>query len=128
MAAEPVSVLVVDDEPHICDGIEMILCRAGYRVTTALSGEEAIAAAGREPFDLVLLDMMLPGMDGLESCAAIRRLQPKVPVIAISGARTGQRAESLQSLHGVEIFLEKPFGKAELLSAVAQALGSRSLS
>lgn len=71
------------------------------------------------------MDLMLPGMDGLETCAAIRRLQPDVPVVAISGSRTGQRIESMHSLYSVEVFLEKPFGKAELLSGVAQALRGR---
>ena len=125
MAAQPISVLVVDDEPTVCEGIGVILSRAGYRVTKALSGEEAIAAAGREAVDLVLLDMILPGIDGLETCAALRRLLPGVPVVAISGNSTGERVESLQRLYGVEVFLEKPFGKAELLAGVAKALTGR---
>lgn len=125
MSGEPINVLVVDDEPGICDGIEAILSRAGYRVTKAFSGEDAIAIADRESFDVVLMDLIMPGLDGLETCAAIKRMQPEVRVVAISGSPSGQRIELMRSICCVEVFLEKPFGKAELLAGVARVLGGR---
>ena len=115
-------VLIVDDEQSICDGVEAILSRAGYRVSRALSGEEAVGLAREEEFDLILMDLIMPGMDGADACSEIRKLRPRVRIVAISGSPAGQRVEKFVRCGGIEVFLYKPFGKRELLSGVEKAL------
>ena len=115
-------ILIVDDEPSICEGVEHILTREGYEVRQALSGEEAIRLSQDEDFDVILMDLIMPGMDGADTCAEIKRLKPKVCVIAISGSPAGQRVEKFVRCGGAEVFLYKPFGKRELISGVKKAL------
>jgi CheY-like chemotaxis protein len=115
-------VLVVDDEPSICEGVESVLTRAGYEVKKAFSGEEAIVMNQQEEFDLILMDLIMPGMDGADTCAEIRRLRPKAKVVAISGSPAGSRVEKFIRSGGIEVFLYKPFGKEELLAGVDKAL------
>lgn len=122
----PVSrkVLVVDDEPSICEGVESVLTRAGYEVKKAFSGEQAISMSKEEAFDLILMDLIMPGLDGADACAEIRRLRPKAKVVAISGSPAGSRVEKFIRSGGIEVFLYKPFGKEELLAGVDKALHS----
>jgi DNA-binding response OmpR family regulator len=115
-------VLVVDDEPGICDGVEIVLSRAGFEVAKALSGEEALRQIEAKPFDVVLLDLIMPGMDGAETCARIKAMRPDTHILAISGSPTGERLEKLVRTEGVKAYLYKPFGKVELLAGVEKAL------
>ncbi len=114
-------VLVVDDEPSICEGIELILTRAGYEVKKAYSGEEAVRLAEHEAFDLVMMDLIMPGMDGADACAEIKRIRPDARVIAISGSPSGARVEKFIRSGGIEVYLYKPFGKEELIAGVEKA-------
>ena len=86
------AVLVVDDEPSV----RSLLCRAlpleGFRVTAVESGDEAIKAALREEFDVVLCDIGLPGMDGVEVLKALKELRPKIEVIMVTGYATVETA------------------------------------
>jgi len=115
-------VLVVDDEPSICEGIELILTRAGFEVKKALSGEEAVTIAEHESFDVVLMDLIMPGMDGADTCAEILRLRPNTRIVAISGSPSGARVEKFIRSGGIEVYLYKPFGKEELIAGVERAL------
>jgi two-component system response regulator ResD len=124
MARSTKRVLVVDDEPGICEGVENILTRAGYEVEKAFSGEEALAMSEREAFDLILMDLIMPGMDGVDACDRIRRTRPDARVVAITGSPVGSRVERFRNLAGIGIFLFKPFGKEELLASVEKALGT----
>lgn len=117
-------ILVVDDEPSICEGIETILSRAGYEVKKALSGEDAVRLVEHESYDLILMDLIMPGMDGADACAEIRRLRPGSRVIAISGSPSGARVEKFIRNGGIDVFLYKPFGKDELIEGVTRALES----
>ena len=112
--------LVVDDEDTILEFVSFNLRKEGYEVTTARNGDEALALAAVQPFDLVVLDIMLPGTDGFEVC---RRLRAKgsVPVLFLSARDT-----ELDKVVGLEIggddYLAKPFGIRELQARVKALL------
>jgi len=118
-------ILIVDDEPSICEGVSAILIREGYDVRQAASGEEAVKLSCEEEFDLILMDLIMPGIDGADACARIREHRPDARVVAISGSPVGQRMEKFVRSGGVELFLYKPFGKRELISGIEKALAAR---
>jgi two-component system alkaline phosphatase synthesis response regulator PhoP len=109
-------ILVVDDEQSIRTIVEYALKDAGFDVVTAGRGDEALAAMERDPVDLVVLDVMLPGMDGLEVCQRIRA-ERSVPIIMLSA-----RGEELDKVLGLELgaddYVTKPFSPRELVSRV----------
>ncbi len=115
-------VLVVDDEPSVCEGIELVLAPAGFEVKKALTGEDAIKSIEREDFDVVLMDLIMPGMDGTEACERIKAMKPYTRVVAISGSPSGQRLERFLRAGGIELYLYKPFGKQELIDGIEKAL------
>ncbi len=116
------TVLVVDDELGILLVLEAVLDEAGYRVVTAGNGRQGLELARAERPDLVLLDWMMPVMDGPATAAAMRAdpALARVPVVAMSGA---PEASLRRHLDGFAGFLRKPFGDAELLAAVGRVLG-----
>jgi DNA-binding response OmpR family regulator len=116
----PQTVLVVDDEEAIAEAVRARLESEGYRVVVAADGAEALEAAGREPPDLVVLDLMLPGMDGLEVC---RRLQRDrwVPVLMLT-ARTEEADKVAGFAVGADDYLTKPFSLRELAVRVRAIL------
>ena len=109
-------ILVVDDEQSIRTIVEYALKDAGFEVVTAGRGDDALAAMERDPIDLVVLDVMLPGMDGLEVCQKIRA-ERSVPIIMLSA-----RGEELDKVLGLELgaddYVTKPFSPRELVSRV----------
>jgi DNA-binding response OmpR family regulator len=109
-------ILVVDDEQSIRTIVEYALKDAGFDVVTAGRGDEALAVMERDPVDLVVLDVMLPGMDGLEVCQRIRA-ERSVPIIMLSA-----RGEELDKVLGLELgaddYVTKPFSPRELVSRV----------
>ncbi|MFH0798684.1 MAG: response regulator [Pseudomonadota bacterium] len=115
-------ILIVDDEPSICEGISLVLTPAGYEVKQALSGEEAVAAVSKEDFDIILMDLIMPGMDGADACETIKSIKPDASIVAISGSPSGQRLDKFLKAGGIELYLYKPFGKEELLRGVERAL------
>lgn len=116
-------ILVVDDEPQIRRVMRTALTTAGYEVSDARSGEEAVEQLGDEKFDLILLDVNLPGMSGLEACRVIRRdtLVPDVPIIMLT-VRNAEKdiVEALDA--GADDYVVKPFGTPELLARIRAAL------
>lgn len=110
-------ILVVDDEESILVPLEFLLKRAGYEVVLARTGEEALKALEQEAFDLLVLDLMLPGMDGFAVLERSRNLphRPKVLVLTARG-READRAKALAL--GAEAFMAKPFATQDLLSQV----------
>ena len=101
------SILVVDDEAGIRQQLAAILGDEGYVVSTADSGEEALAALAREIYDLVLLDVWLPGADGIETLRQVRASGLDVPVVMISGAASSEVAVRAVR-EGAHDFLDKP--------------------
>ncbi len=115
-------VLVVEDEPHIRELVSLHLGLEGLAVVPAADGEQALRLARTEPFDLVVLDLMLPKLDGLEVCRAIRRdaRNTDVPILMLTARR--EEADKVTGLEsGADDYLTKPFGVRELV-ARARAL------
>ena len=113
-------ILVVDDDPGILRFLCANLEARGYKVSTAVDGEESIKAAERDSIDLIILDLMMPKLDGLETCQRIREWS-KVPIIILSAR--GDEKDKVKCLQlGADDYLTKPFGTAELMARVETAL------
>jgi two-component system alkaline phosphatase synthesis response regulator PhoP len=114
------TVLVVDDEPSLRESIAYTLRREGFIVETAAEGTRALAMARERAPDLIILDVMLPGMDGLQLCRTIR-LESSVPIIMLSA-----KGEELDRVLGLEIgaddYVTKPFAMRELIARVRAQL------
>jgi DNA-binding response OmpR family regulator len=121
----PRTVLVVEDEPNIRELVALHLQLDGWTVTQTGDGQEALRLARAEPFDLVILDLMLPGLDGMTVLRAIRRESPAtdVPVLLLT-ARRDESDKVLGLESGADDYLTKPFGVRELV-ARARALTRR---
>jgi two-component system nitrogen regulation response regulator NtrX len=120
------SILVVDDEAGVRASLTGILADESYEVEAVGSGEECLAAVGVRRFDLVLLDVWLPGADGLETLARLRESDPELPVVMISGHGTIETAVRAVRL-GARDFVEKPLSLEKTLLAVRNALQQRRL-
>ncbi|MEA2659854.1 MAG: hypothetical protein QOF64_2453, partial [Candidatus Binatota bacterium] len=122
-AEHPARVLIVDDEPHNRKLLEIILTQEGYHLLTAASGEEALAMVTQQPPDLILLDIMMPGMDGYQVTAKIKAnpATKNIPVILIT-ALDHRNARMLGLRAGAEDFLTKPVDRAELCVRVRNLL------
>lgn len=113
-------ILVVDDDPHLREVVTYALSRAGFEVEEAADGRQALALArAREP-DLMVLDVLMPELDGLEVCKQLRR-ESSVPIVFLSS-----RGEELDRVLGLELggddYLTKPFSPRELVSRVKAVL------
>ena len=123
MPNSPARILVVDDEKLIRWSVSERLQRDGYVVATAETGEQAIEAIAADPPDLVLLDVQLPGMNGVETLQKALGLQPEISVIMMSAHSTVDTAVDAMK-HGALDFLVKPFPLQLLDAAVERALSS----
>lgn len=113
-------VLVVDDEPPIRRALRSMLTNAGYEVQLAASGEEALGLVAERPPDLVILDLMLPGPNGLEVCRELRTWG-QVPIIVLSAqSEENVKIEALDL--GADDYLTKPFSRGELLARIRATL------
>lgn len=115
------NILVVDDDKDLRENIREILDDAGFAVTMAASGEEALDRLARQAFDVVLLDLIMPGMDGKEVLPLLKRQSPSVKVIMITAFATIENAVSAMR-KGADDYLTKPFKVDELLMAVRRCL------
>ena len=113
-------ILVVDDEPPIVDVLVYNLQRANYEVVVARDGEEALAVARREKPDLIVLDLMLPRLDGLEVCRTLRREQ-EVPIIMLT-ARDAEVDRVVGLELGADDYVVKPFSVRELMARIKTVL------
>lgn len=113
-------VLVVDDETAIVELVAYHLAREGYQVETEANGQLAVDRVAREPFDLVILDVMLPGLSGLEACRAIRQATD-VPIIMLT-ARKDEVDRVLGLELGADDYVTKPFSPRELVARVKAIL------
>ena len=121
-------ILVVDDDPAVQMTIRLLLERAGHSVTVAGDGQKGLSAFESEDFDLLFLDIFMPGMDGIETMRHIHRQRPGVPIIVISGRPLepdGTREPDFLAMAiklGAISSLPKPFRPVDLLAAVARCL------
>jgi two-component system nitrogen regulation response regulator GlnG len=118
------SLLIVDDEEAITWSLRKAFDRAGYKVAVAASAEAAFEMAGKQSFDAVILDVRLPGMDGLTALGKLRELTNGAPTIIVTAH--GNLSTAVKALEGGAFeYLPKPFDLAEALDAVARAMQSR---
>jgi DNA-binding NtrC family response regulator len=114
-------VLIIDDEAAIRESLETLLGLEGYTVDTAENGDQGLERIAEQPFDLVLLDLALPGRNGLEILAVIRDRQPNLPVIMITAFGTvGNVVDAIRG--GAQNFVQKPWDNEKLLADIRAAI------
>jgi len=118
--SNPLHILIIDDEPQILRAIRTILTEKQFRVTTASLGEEGLTLAATNEPDLIILDLGLPDMDGVEVCARLRQWT-QIPIIILS-VRDGERDKVSALDMGADDYLTKPFSIEELLARVRVAV------
>lgn len=122
------SILLIDDEPDILSTLEMTLSQEAYHVVTASGGETALELFRQQPFDLVITDMRMPGMDGVEVIRRVKALDPDVEVIILTGFATLENAIVALRNAGASDYLTKPLENIdELFMAVEKAFEKRRL-
>ena len=120
-------ILIVDDEPFMLRLIEASFKKGGFAVATCRSGELALEWATKHPPQLIVMDLMMPGMDGLQTLRSMRTLPAlhDVPVIMLT-AKGHQLAQVEAEESGVQVFLTKPFSPSQLLQEARRLLGDAS--
>ncbi|MDZ7337611.1 MAG: response regulator, partial [candidate division KSB1 bacterium] len=120
-------ILIVDDDKNIGKMISITLQKQKrYECAVALSGEACLQTVREDPPDLILLDIQMPGIDGLETLERLRQIEPNIPVVMMSAHGTIERAVRSMKL-GAHDFIEKPFASDRLLVTVENALITSSL-
>lgn len=121
----PPRLLLAEDDPLLRLLLQTALERAGYSVTAVVNGREAAAHQRREPFDLLLTDLVMPEQEGLETIMEFRQRHPDVRIVAMSGGGRGN-AESYLAVAtrlGADQILGKPFSNERLLEVIAEQVG-----
>ena len=113
---EKTKILVVDDEKEIADLLEIYLISDGFEVLKAYNGEEGLRILEQEKVDLMLLDVMMPGIDGLEMCRRVRE-DKNIPIIIVS-AKSQELDKILGLSTGADDYVSKPFNPLELMARV----------
>ncbi len=114
-------ILVVEDDPNILRGLDLNLAMEGYKVRTAADGEEGLRLARTERPDLLIVDVMLPRLGGLELIRELRKEDPDMPILILSAK--GQEVDKVAGLAlGADDYVVKPFGLKELLARIGAAL------
>ena len=115
------TILLVDDEPHVLEVLRVTLEDLGFRTLEAADGPGALNVARQEKPDLVVLDVMLPSMSGLEVCRTLKESDSDTPVILLT-ARSGEDDEKAGMDAGADRYLTKPFSPLTLLTEVVKLL------
>lgn len=113
----PLNILYVEDDPRIAEDVRTLLAEQGSSVVWTPSGEEGLARAGAEPFDVIILDRMLPDLNGIQLVTRLRAAGVSAPVLMLSAlGRAENRVDGLEA--GVDDYMGKPFEPAELVARV----------
>lgn len=120
----PARILVVDDEEDVRHVIRDLLAAEGHEVTTAASGDEAVRLSRKRRFDVVTMDLRMPGMSGRDALAELHRSDPDLVSVVVSGYATPMDAALVRSL-GAHDVIAKPFDIDRLIRAVDSALAER---
>lgn len=123
---KPTNILTIDDEPVICDACRLVLSERGYSVNTSMTGKDALRTIEKGLYDVVLLDMKLPDMDGMDILRTLRKENPDLYVIVMTGYSTVSNAVEAMRL-GAFDYLAKPFTEDELSIAVERAIENKRL-
>ena len=117
-------ILLVDDEPNIVMSLEFLMRKNGYQVGIARNGTEALAAITHTPYDLVLLDVMMPDVDGYEVCRQLRALPARAATKVIFLSAKSQPTDVQQGYAaGADLYVPKPFSTRQLMQQVRELLG-----
>jgi len=118
-------ILIIDDDVLICQLLRRILEQQGHRVTDAQDGRKGLNALQADPADLVITDLIMPGMEGIETIMEFKRRYPGTKIIAMSGGGVGKGTDylSMAGKFGALRTIAKPFTIAELAAIVAEVLG-----
>lgn len=124
----PARILAVDDDPDALFILDRLLCRHGYRVFTAAGGRAALETLEREPVDVIVLDVMMPDLDGLQVAAALRQSERTrgIPVILLTASSHTETRIAAMAL-GVSEFVTKPLNSRDLLARIRAQLHQRRL-
>jgi DNA-binding NtrC family response regulator len=120
-------ILVIDDDGAVCAAVAAMLGRLGHQAVLASNTIDGIATAESGGIDVALVDMNMPGLDGLEAVKAIARIEPSIPVIGMSGGSTTTSAEDYAVLavnFGASLFLPKPFSGEKLQRAITTVMSA----
>ena len=116
-------ILIVDDEPDITELVSYNLKKAGYAVASASDGEEALARVREDRFDLIVLDLMLPGIHGMELCRILRNNEKTAQIPIIMLTAKGEETDKIRGLEtGADDYMTKPFSPKELIARVKAIL------
>ena len=118
-------ILIVEDEPNIVESLSFILGRAGFEVDTISDGAEALERLRRKSFSALVLDIMLPGMNGLDVLKAIRSDQAlsSLPVIVLTAKGQANDRRTAEAI-GANAFITKPFSNADIVDRVSRFVGA----
>jgi YesN/AraC family two-component response regulator len=119
------TILIIEDDTQVRDMLRAILERAGYLVAEAPNGRHGVAIQSQSPADLVITDIIMPEMEGLETISELRRTFPDLPIIAISGGGRLGHGEylSMAERFGAHRSFGKPLDRGELLTTIGELLG-----
>ena len=120
----PPRILVIDDDPGVREYLEAALSGWGYRVSAVAAAEQALHQLDEMPPDLIVLDLLMPGMNGIEALHRFKQRLPDVPVVMVSGYGPAREIAECMRL-GASDFLRKPFDEDRLRLALRTALGVR---
>jgi two-component system, response regulator, stage 0 sporulation protein F len=109
-------ILVVDDEKIVCRAVQKILRVEGYEADIAVSGEEALELAKKNIFQMAWVDLILPGMDGVDVCKQLRAQNPNIKIVLMSGyiSKLKEKQTEFDTLGGCVEIMEKPFGGEDI--------------
>jgi DNA-binding response OmpR family regulator len=120
----PPHILLVDDEPNIVMSLEFLMRKNGYQVGIARNGTEALAALAETPYDLVLLDVMMPDVDGYQVCRQLRQRPDRAAAKVIFLSAKSQPADVQKGYDaGADLYIPKPFSTRQLMQKVRELLG-----
>ena len=117
-------ILIVDDEPNIVMSLEFLMRKNGFQVGIARNGTEALAAIDQTPFDLILLDIMMPDVDGLQVCRQLRQRPDRAATKVIFLSAKSREADMQKGYEaGADLYIPKPFSTRQLMEKVRELLG-----
>jgi len=121
----PPHILLVDDEPNIVMSLEFLMRKNGYQVGIARNGTEALAALAETPYDLVLLDVMMPDVDGYQVCRQLRQRPDRATTKVIFLSAKSQPTDVQKGYDaGADLYIPKPFSTRQLMQKVRELLGT----
>ena len=120
-AARSLDVLIVDDDPLILTVVDLMVRHAGHTARTASDGNAALDVLADSASDIIVSDIRMPGMDGLELARVVRRDYPQIPIILMTGYLSEYSSGSAEEI-GIEGILKKPFKSTDLIAAITRAV------